>query len=66
MSYHLRKYHNVTYLYASVNKKNFISHNLFKSLRFKENYRERRRYKSDVVYFIQTKNMNYFLINEKF
>lgn len=65
MSYHLKKSFKISYLYASVNKKNYISHNLFKSLNFKINIKEKKRYKSDVVYFIQTKNLKHFLINEK-
>ena len=32
MSYHLRKYHNVTYLYASVNKKKILFHTIYLNL----------------------------------
>lgn len=64
MAKYLYFQHNVTYIYASVNKKNIISHNLFNSLNFKKNIREKRRYKSDIIYFIKSKNLN-FLKNEK-
>ena len=64
MAKYLYNYHNITYIYASVNKKNVISHNLFNSLNFKKNKQEKRRYKSDIIYFIQTKKLN-FLKNEK-
>ena len=57
LSYFLKKIKSVNYIYASVNKKNFISHNLFKSLGFKENFRVKKRFKSDVVYFIKTNNL---------
>ena len=44
-------------MYASVNRKNKVSHNLFKSLKFKENLKEKKRYKSDVVYFIKIEKL---------
>ena len=60
MSNYLKQNNKVTFVYASVNKKNLISHNLFKSLKFIENFNEKKRYKSDVVYFIQSKHLNFF------
>ena len=43
---------NIKFLFASVNKKNFISHKLFHSLNFKIHKKIKKRYKSDVLYFI--------------
>ena len=60
MSNYLKQNNKVTFVYASVNKKNLISHNLFKSLKFIENFNEKKRYKSDVVYFIQSKHLIFF------
>ena len=57
LSHYLKKRKSVSYIYASVNRKNLISHNLFNSLGFKKNFREKKKYKSDVVYFIKNKNL---------
>ena len=57
LSHYLRRKESVTYVYASVNRKNKVSHNLFKSLKFKENLKEKKRYKSDVVYFIKIEKL---------
>lgn len=57
LSHYLKKKENISYVYASVNRKNNISHNLFKALNFKANLREKKRYKSDVVYFVQIKKL---------
>ena len=57
LSHYLKKKENINYVYASVNRKNNISHNLFKALNFKANLREKKRYKSDVVYFVQIKKL---------
>jgi RimJ/RimL family protein N-acetyltransferase len=59
VSKYLKQNYNVSFIYASVNKNNLISHNLFKSLKFKENFIEKKRYKSDKVYFIHVKNLKF-------
>tara|TARA_Y100000768_G_scaffold369529_1_gene334531 strand:- start:2448 stop:2975 length:528 start_codon:yes stop_codon:yes gene_type:complete len=43
---------NVNFLFASVNKSNFISHKLFKSLNFRVHKKIKKKYKSDVVYYV--------------
>lgn len=65
LSYYLYRKEKISFVFASVNKKNFKSHNLFKSLKFKINHNEKKRYKSDIVYFVNIKKlrqMQYFLL----
>ena len=51
----------VSMVYATVNKKNIISHNLFSGLGFKPHKSHPKRYKSDVVYYIQTSTLKRLL-----
>ena len=57
MSLILLKNFKVKMVYATVNKNNIISHNLFSGLGFKPHKSHPKRYKSDVVYYIQTSTL---------
>ena len=61
----LKKNLDVSFLYATVNKNNLKSHRLFKSLGFKKHKSHPKRYKSDVVYYINTENLKKFLLKNQ-